>query len=100
MAVSTVKKSQATAGLRVEELRWASRSSRGMCPASGDAFAVPSEEGVGGDDPAGSPWAGECGCDRAEHSSVVVVEVGSAVLALEDGELVAEDDDLEVFRVS
>ena len=61
--------------------RWASRSSRGMCPVSGDVSAVPSEEGVGGDDPACSLWAGERGGDGAEQGSVGVVDGGSGDLA-------------------
>jgi hypothetical protein len=42
-------------------------------------------------------WAGERGGDGAEQGSVVVVDGGSVDLAVEDGELVAKDDDLEVF---
>jgi hypothetical protein len=61
--------------------RWASRSSRGVCPVSGDALAVPSKESVGGDEPACSSWAGERGSDGAEQGSVGVVECGSVDLA-------------------
>ena len=56
---------------------------------SGDALAVPSEERVGGDDPACSSWAGESGGDGAEQGPVGVVDHGSADLAAQDGELVA-----------
>lgn len=54
----------------------------------------------GGDDPTDTELTGERGRDRAEHRSVFVVELGSAVLAFEDGELVAEHNDLEVLGVS
>ena len=62
---------------------------------AGDAATVPSEQGVGGDDPACSSWAGECGGDGAEQGAVGVVECGLVDLAAWDGELVAEHDDLE-----
>ena len=81
----------------IDRGRWASRSSRGMCPVTGDAATVPLEQGVGCDDPACSTWAGERGGDRAEHGAVSVVDGGSVDLTAEDGELVAEHDDLEVL---
>ena len=77
--------------------RWASWSSSGMCPVSGDAAAVPAEQGVGGDQPACPSWAGERGGDRSEEGSIIVVECWSVDLAAQDGELVAEHDDLEVL---
>ena len=55
---------------------------------TGDSATVPSEEGVGGYEPAGSAGTGECGCDRAEQGPVIVVECGSVDLAAEDAELV------------
>ena len=61
--------------------RWASWSSRGMCPVSGDSSAVPSQQGVRCDDPAVPSWPGESGGDRAEQCPVVVVECGSVDLA-------------------
>ncbi len=62
---------------------------------AGDASSVPSQEGVGGDDPTGSSWAGERGGDGAEQSPIIVVDSGSAELSAQHGELVAEHDDLE-----
>ena len=61
--------------------RWASRSSRGMCPVSGDASAVPSQQGVRCDDPACSSWPGESGGDGAEQGPITVVNGGSVDLA-------------------
>jgi hypothetical protein len=60
---------------------WVSWPSGGLCPASGYAAAVPSEEGVGCDDPACSVWSGECCGDCTEQGLVVVVECGSVDLA-------------------
>ena len=69
----------------------------GLGPVAGDASAVPAQQRVGCDDPAVAAWAGERGGDRAEQGPVVVVERGSVDLAAEDGELVAQHDDLEVL---
>jgi len=77
--------------------RWASRSSRGVCPMSGDALAVPPKERVGGDWPACSSWAGERSGDGAEQGSVAVVDRWSVDLAAKDGELVSKHDDLELL---
>ena len=76
---------------------WSSWSSVGLGLVASHSAPVPSEEGVGGDEPAGSTRPGECGCDGAEQDAVVVGDLGSADLATQDGELMAEDDDLEVF---
>ena len=53
---------------------WSAGSSGGLCPVAGDASSVPAQEGVGGDEPAGSLWTRECSCDRAEQGPVIVVE--------------------------
>jgi hypothetical protein len=53
--------------------RWSSWSSRGLCPVFGDA-SLPSQQGVGCDDPASSCLARECGGDGTKESSVVVGE--------------------------
>ena len=76
--------------LDVCRCRWASRSSRGLCPVTGDAATVPLVLGVGCDDPSGSSLVGERGGDRAEHGAVSVVDGGSVDLTAEDGEFVAE----------
>ena len=54
-----------------------SRSSGGLGPAAGDASAVPTPQGVGGNDPAVTTGSGERGCDWAKEGPVVVVELGS-----------------------
>jgi hypothetical protein len=76
---------------------WSSWFSVWLGPVVGDSPAMPSEEGVGGDEPAGSTTPGECGCDRAEQRLVAVVECRSVDLAAQDAELMAEHDDLEVL---
>ena len=67
---------------------------------SGDASTVSSQQCVGGDDPAGALWSGECGGDRAEQCPVIVGEGWPVGLAAEYTVLVAQHDDLEVFAVS
>ncbi len=75
-------------------------SAGGLGPVARDATSVPAEQGVGGDDPTDAQSAGERCCYSAKQAAVLVVDKGAALLALEDGELVAEHDDLEVFRTS
>ena len=60
---------------------WATWSSVELCPGAGDAASVPSEEGVGCDDPAVPSLAGERNGDGAEQGSVVVVDLRSVDLA-------------------
>ncbi len=60
---------------------WASRPSRGMCPMSDDASAVPVQQHFGRNDPAAASWAGERGSDGAEEGPVGVEEYGSVDLA-------------------
>ena len=64
---------------------------------AGDPSSVPPQECVWRDEPALASWAGERGGDGAEQGSIRVVDFGSVDLAADDGELVAEHDDLEVF---
>jgi len=66
-------------------------------PVSGDASAVPAKEGVGCDEPSVTAWPGECLGDGAEQRPVLIGERGPPVLAAEHGELVTQDDDLDVF---
>ncbi len=68
---------------------WSSWSSVGLGPVASDSPAMPSEEGVGGDEPAGSTKPGERGCDRAQQRPVIVAECGPVDLAAQDGELMA-----------
>jgi hypothetical protein len=63
----------------------------------GNAAAVPAQQGVGGDEPASTPGAGERGCDGAEQAAVIVVQVGAVGLAAQHCELVAKGHDLEVL---
>ncbi len=56
---------------------------------AGDESSVPSQEGVGGDDPASSVWAGERGGDGAEQGPIIVVDFGSVDLSAEDADFVA-----------
>ena len=65
------------------------RWSRGLGPVSGDAASVPTEQGVGGDDPSDTSWARERSCDRAEKGPVIVGRLRLFDLAAQDGELVA-----------
>jgi hypothetical protein len=63
----------------------------------GDASAVPAQEGVGCDEPSLAVWPGECLGDGAEQRPIIIGERRPLVLAAEYGELVAQDDDLDVF---
>ena len=76
------------------------RGSGGLCPVAGDASSVPSQQGVGRDEPAGSLWTRERCRDGAEQGPIVVVERGSAYLAAQYGVLVAQHDDLKVLPSS
>ena len=60
---------------------WSSWSSVGLGPVASDSAPMPPEQGVGGDEPAGSTTPGECGCDGTEQRVVVVLECGSVDLA-------------------
>ncbi len=64
---------------------------------AGDSSAMPTQQGVGVDEPAGAPGAGECLSDRTEHSSVVVAELGPVGLSAQHHQLVAQHDDLEIL---
>ena len=73
---------------------WSSPATgRWLGPVVGDALAVPPQHGLGGDGPTRVQPLGECGAsvvgDDAEQGPVLIVEVGSVVLATRDGELVA-----------
>ena len=59
-------------------------SSAGLCPVTGDAATVPSEQSVRGDDPGVPSWAGERGGEGAQQRPVVVVDGGSVDLASQD----------------
>ncbi len=40
----------------IDRCCWSSWASGGLCPVQGDASSVPSQEGVGGDEPAFAFW--------------------------------------------
>ncbi len=49
-------------------------ASVGLRPVAGDASAVPSQQGFGGDDPADAARAGERGCDGPEQGPIIVAD--------------------------
>jgi predicted nuclease of restriction endonuclease-like (RecB) superfamily len=63
----------------------------------GDELAVPTQQCVWRDQPPLPLGRRECPCDRGEEGPVVVVQFERFRVALEDSELVAEHDDLEVL---
>ena len=60
--------------------------------------SVPAQQRFRRDDPAGSPPSGQGRRDRTEQAPVLLREGWAAVLAVKDGELVAQHDDLKVLR--
>jgi hypothetical protein len=50
---------------------------------AGDPSAVPAQQGVGGDEPAGASGPGECLSNRAEQCPIVVVELGGTVALID-----------------
>ena len=64
---------------------------------SGDASPVPAQQRVGGNQPPTAAWPRQRLGDRAEQGPVIVGERRSVVLASQDRELVAQDDDLKIF---
>ncbi len=80
---------------------WSARTGGlGLGPVSGDSAPVPAQQRLGCHDPAMTQPARECGCDRAKHCAIVVVDGRPVHLASQNLELVAQHDDLEVFRAS
>jgi hypothetical protein len=55
----------------------------------GDASAMPAKQCVRGDEPTVAAWLGECGGYRPEQASIILGEVRSVVLSVQDAELVA-----------
>jgi hypothetical protein len=66
-------------------------------PVFGGASAMPAKQSVWCDEPSVAASPGECLGYRCKHRSVVIVEVGSGVLSVQDAELVAQDHYLQVF---
>ena len=69
-------------------------------PVAGDSASMPTQQGVGCDEPAGSLPSRQGRRDRTEKCPVLIGEGWSAVLAVQDCELVAQHDDLKVLRAS
>ena len=67
---------------------------------AGDSASMPTQQGVGCDEPAGSVPSRQGRRDRTEQGPVLIGEGWSAVLAVQDCELVAQHDDLKVLRAS
>ena len=72
----------------------------GLGTVAGDSASVPAQQGLWCDEPAGSLRSGQGRSDRTEQGPALVGEGWSVVLSVQDRELVAEHDDLEVLRAS
>ena len=79
---------------------WPARRSRGLGPVSGSSPSVPAQQGLWCDEPAGSLRSAQGRRDGAEQGPVLVGEGWPGVLPVQDCQLVAQDDDLEVLRAS
>ena len=77
--------------------RWPSRGVVWLCPVACDTSSVPAQESVGCDEPSVAAGPGECLGDGAEQRPVVIAQCGPLDLAAKHDELVAQDDDLDVF---
>jgi hypothetical protein len=66
-------------------------------PGAGDEAPVPAQQRVGLDQEAGPDRPGQHAADRGQQRPVSRLEPGSWDLAVKDGELVAQHQDLQVF---
>jgi hypothetical protein len=66
-------------------------------PRAGDQPAVPAQQRLRLDEEAGPPGSGQDAADRGEQGPVGRFQPGTRDLATQDGELVAEHHDLQVF---
>jgi hypothetical protein len=66
-------------------------------PRAGDQAAMPAPQGVRGDQEARPAVAWQDAADRGEQGAVGGFQPGSWELASEDGELLAQDQDLQVL---
>ncbi len=66
-------------------------------PGAGDQPTVPAQQRLGLDQEAGPAGSGEHPADRGEQGSVGGLELGTWALAAEHGDLVAQDEDLQVL---
>ena len=91
--MSTLPKSQADSGLS-----WGASGFLGwLGPVLGNPLAMPAKQRVRVDEPTVAAWPGECGGYRSEQALIILGEVGSVVLSVQDAELVLWDDDFFVF---
>lgn len=68
---------------------WASGLLGWLGPVLGNASAMPAKQSVRGDEPTVAAWPGECGGYRSEQASIILGEVGSVVLSVQEAELVS-----------
>jgi hypothetical protein len=77
--------------------RWSAGLAVRISPRAGDEAPVPAQQRVGLDEEAGPAGPGQDAADRGEQRPVGGLEPWSWGLAAQDGELVAEHQDLKVF---
>jgi hypothetical protein len=77
--------------------RWSSVAAMWVGPRAGDQAAMPAPQGVRGDEEARPAVAWEDAADCGEHGAVGGFQPGSWELASEDGELLAQDEDLQIL---
>jgi hypothetical protein len=63
----------------------------------GSVVPVPAQQGLGFDEQARPAGPGQDAADGREQGPVGRLQPGSRRLAAQDGELVAQDEDLEIF---
>jgi hypothetical protein len=83
--------------LQVRIKWWTPVSARWVGPGAGDQAAMPSQQCLGGDKEAGPAGSWQRAADRGEQCPIGGFEPGSWGLAAQHGELVAEDQELEVL---
>ena len=76
---------------------WSSWLAVRIGPGAGDQSPVPAQQRLRVDQEAGPAGSGQRAADGGEQGSVGGLQPGSWELAAEDGELVAQDEDLQVF---
>ena len=72
----------------------------GLSPVAGHSASVPTQQGLWCDEPASSPPSRQGRRDRTQQGPVLIGERWPVGLSAQDCELVAEHDDLKVFRAS
>src|SRR6266511_1033246 len=77
--------------------RWSAVAAMWVGPRAGDQAAMPAPQGVWGDEEARPAVAWEDAADCGEQGAISGFQPGSWELASQDGELVAQDQDLQVL---